>query len=225
MHFLPEWMAFLHDPVKLKELIAWGGYLVLFGIVFAETGLMVGFFLPGDSLLVTAGLMASQGYLNPYWLIGLMCVAAIVGDTVGYSIGYRTGPVLFTREQSLLLRRDYLLKAKAFYEKHGGKTIVIARFVPIIRTFAPVVAGIGQMEYRRFLSFNVWGGIGWVVSMCVAGQLIGLIPGVDRYLHLIIAIVIFLSILPGIIEVLRNRARGKAGTPEAAPVQETSEGM
>jgi membrane-associated protein len=203
MEWLPEWMAFLHDPEKLKELIAWGGYAVLVAIVFAETGLLIGFFLPGDSLLVTAGLMAGQGYLNIGWLMGLLVVAAIVGDAVGYAIGYKAGALLFKREQSLFFRRDHLLKTQAFYERHGGKTIVIARFVPIIRTFAPVVAGIAKMEYRRFLSYNVFGGLGWVISMCTAGYFMGRIEGVDEYLHLIIAVVIFLSILPGIVEFSR----------------------
>lgn len=207
MDLLPDWLAFLHDPVKLKDLIAWGGYTVLFAIVFAETGLLIGFFLPGDSLLVTAGIMAGQGYLGIVPLMVLLTLAAIVGDAVGYGIGLKTGPLIFNREQSFLFRRDYLLKTKAFYEKHGGKTIVIARFIPIIRTFAPVIAGVGQMRYRRFLSYNVFGGIGWVVSMCGAGYFMGKIPGVDKYLHLIIGAVIFLSILPPIIEVLKARLR------------------
>ncbi len=209
MDWLPEWLSFLHDPVKLKELVAWGGYTVLFAIVFAETGLLVGFFLPGDSLLVTAGLMAAQGYLNVFVLMVLLVIAAIVGDTVGYAIGFKAGPMIFNREQSLFFRRDYLLKAKAFYERHGGKTIVIARFVPIIRTFAPVIAGVGQMNYARFLSYNVFGGIGWVVSMCMAGFLLGQIPGVDKYLHFIILAVIFLSILPAIIEVAKHRLQSQ----------------
>lgn len=207
MDWLPDWLAFLHDPVKLKEMIAWGGYAVLFAIVFAETGLLIGFFLPGDSLLVTAGLMAGQGYLDIAWLILLLSVAAVVGDAVGYSIGYKAGPLIFCREQSLLFRKDHLLKTKAFYEKYGGKTIVIARFVPIIRTFAPVIAGVGQMRYRQFLSFNVFGGLGWVISMCMAGFFMGKIPGVDKYLHLIIAAVIVLSILPAVVELAKTRLR------------------
>ena len=209
MNWLPDWLAFLHDPVKLKELIAWGGYTVLFAIVFAETGLLIGFFLPGDSLIVTAGLMAGQGYLSVGWLMGLLSIAAVVGDAVGYGIGLKTGPLIFSREQSLFFRRDHLLKARAFYEKHGGKTIVIARFIPILRTFAPVVAGVGQMRYRRFLSYNVFGGIGWVVSMSLAGYLMGQIPGVDKYLHLIIVAIIFLSLLPPIIEIIKARWRRK----------------
>lgn len=200
-------MVFLHDPVKLKELIAWGGYALLFAIIFAETGLLVGFFLPGDSLLVTAGLMAGQGYLSLGSLLVLMAIAAVTGDAVGYLIGLKTGPLLFNKEQSFLFRRDYLLKTKAFYEKHGGKTIVIARFVPIIRTFAPVIAGIGQMRYRRFFSYNVFGGLGWIGSMCTAGFFMGKIPGVDKYLHLIIALIIFVSFLPVVAEIAKARMR------------------
>ncbi len=217
MHCLPEWLAFLHDPIKLKELVAWGGYTVLFAIVFSETGLLVGFFLPGDSLLVTAGLMAGQGYLNVFLLIALLVIAAIVGDTVGYAIGCKAGPMIFNREQSLFFRRDYLLKAKAFYQRHGGKTIVIARFVPIIRTFAPVVAGVGQMSYARFLSYNVFGGLGWVLSMCLSGFLLGQIPGVDKYLHAIILAVIFLSLLPAIIEFAKHRVQRRRRTHVVSP--------
>ena len=202
-------MAFLHDPVKLKELIAWGGYTVLFAIVFAETGLLIGFFLPGDSLLVTAGLMAGQGYLNIAWLMASLSLAAIVGDAVGYIIGFKAGPLIFNREQSFLFRRNHLLKTKAFYEKHGGKTIVLARFVPILRTFAPVVAGVGQMRYLRFLSYNVFGGLGWVLSMCAAGFFMGKIPGVDKYLHVILASIIFVSFLPMLVELAKARLRRK----------------
>ncbi|MEW5765230.1 MAG: VTT domain-containing protein [Acidobacteriota bacterium] len=202
-----EWLAALHDPEKLKALIAWGSYPVLFGIVFAETGLLVGFFLPGDSLLVTAGIMAGQGYLDLWTLFWLLSAAAIVGDSTGYSIGYRTGPLIFKRPKSLLFNPNHLVKAQHFYEKYGGKTIVLARFVPVIRTFAPVVAGVGRMEYRRFLCFNVFGGIGWILSMTTAGFFMGRIPGVDRYLHLIILTVIIVSWIPGVVEVLRERRR------------------
>ena len=148
----------------------------------------------------------------PRWssvLIASLAIAAVVGDAVGYAIGWKAGPLIFQREQSFLFRRDHLLATNVFYEKHGGKTIVIARFVPIIRTFAPVVAGIGQMRYRRFASYNVFGGIGWVVSMCMAGFWMGKIPGVDKYLHLIIVLVIFLSVLPAVIEVAKTRLRRK----------------
>ena len=153
----------------------WGGYVALVAIVFTETGLLIGFFLPGDSLLITAGLVAAAGGLDIWLLNVLLIVAAIVGDSVGYAIGYRTGPHIFTREDSRWFNRKHLVRTREFYERHGGKTIVLARFIPIIRTFAPVVAGVGRMEYRRFLVYNVLGGIGWVVR----ADLGGLPPGAD----------------------------------------------
>ena len=166
-------MEFLSGVVSgaysLDDLIRWGGYVVLFAIVFTETGLLVGFFLPGDSLLITAGVVAAAGGLNIWWLNVLLIVAAITGDSVGYAIGARLGPRLFTRPKSLLFNPRHIERTRAFYARHGAKTIVIARFVPIIRTFAPVVAGVGQMEYHRFLFYNVAGGVGWVTSMTWAG--------------------------------------------------------
>ena len=145
----------LHQIYDVEGLIQWGGLLMLVAIVFAETGLMIGFFLPGDSLLVTAGVFAATGQLNLLHLNLLLIAAAIVGDTVGYWFGRKTGPALFRRPKSLLFNPEHLRRAHDFYEKHGGKTIVLARFMPVIRTFAPIVAGMGRMEYRRFLSFNV----------------------------------------------------------------------
>jgi membrane-associated protein len=205
--FLTEFFQRLRD---LPALVQWAGYVGLTAIIFTETGLLVGFFLPGDSLLVTAGLLASQPDfgLNVYLLGALLTVAAIVGDTVGYHIGKVTGPRIFTREESLLFRRAHLLKAQAFYEKHGGKTIIIARFVPIIRTFAPVVAGVGQMQYRSFLAYNVVGGVSWIWSMLFTGYFLGRwIPGIDQHIEKVILVVIFLSILPGIIAWWRERTR------------------
>jgi membrane-associated protein len=205
--FLTEFFQRLRD---LPALVQWAGYVGLTAIIFTETGLLVGFFLPGDSLLVTAGLLASQPDfgLDVYLLGLLLTVAAIAGDTVGYHIGRVTGPRIFTREESLLFRRAHLLKAQAFYERHGGKTIIIARFVPIIRTFAPVVAGVGQMEYRSFLAYNVVGGVAWIWSMLFTGYFLGRwIPGIDRHIEKVILVVIFLSILPGIIAWWRERAR------------------
>ena len=171
MDLLKELLGALHDPEKLKALILWGSYPVLFGIVFAETGLLVGFFLPGDSLLVTAGILAGQGYLDLATLMVLLCIAAISGDTTGYAIGRRTGPLIFKRPKSLLFNPAHIERAQRFYDKYGGKTIVLARFIPIVRTFAPVVAGVGRMAYRRFLAFNIFGGIGWILSMTAAGYL------------------------------------------------------
>ena len=183
---------------NLDDLIRWGGYFILVAIVFAETGLLAGFFLPGDSLLVTAGLLAAvEGTLNIYVLIGLLSAAAIAGDSVGYAIGYHAGPRIFNREDSFFFHKDHLLRAQKFYEKYGPKTIVIARFVPIVRTFAPTVAGVGKMNYRKFLIYNIAGGVGWVVSMTLVGYLLGRsIPDVEKKIHWIVLIVIFLSLIP-----------------------------
>lgn len=194
-------MEFLHDIVyylkNLDQLIEVGGMAALVAIVFAETGLLAGFFLPGDSLLVTAGLVAATGKLDIWALNGCLSLAAIVGDSVGYAIGYRVGPALFNREDSALFHRDHLIRTQKFFEKYGGKTIVLARFVPIVRTFAPTVAGVGRMPYRRFLFFNCLGGIGWVASMTWIGYSLGrLIPNIDQYLHAVVAVVIVLSFLP-----------------------------
>src|SRR5438046_4087265 len=158
-----------HQLYDVEGIIRWGGLLMLVVIIFAETGLMVGFFLPGDSLLVTAGVFSAAGHLELWTLLAAVTAAAIVGDQVGYWIGYRAGPLLFRREDSLLFKRRHLLRAHAFYERHGGKTIILARFMPIIRTFAPVVAGAARMDYRKFLFFNVMGGAGWVLSMVLIG--------------------------------------------------------
>ncbi len=192
----------------LDDLIRWGGYVVLVAIVFTETGLLVGFFLPGDSLLITAGLVAAAGGLNIWWLNVLLIVAAVAGDSVGYSIGWRIGPRLFTREKSLLFNPKHVQRTRDFYARHGAKTIVIARFVPIIRTFAPVVAGVGQMTYRRFVTYNILGGIGWVITMTWAGYLLGqTIPNVGSHIHIVVSVVIVLSVLPIAVEVMKERKR------------------
>ena len=203
----------LHRLRDLRGLVQWAGYIGLTGIIFAETGLLVGFFLPGDSLLVTAGLLASQPNfgLNVYLLGLILSIAAIVGDSVGYAIGRATGPRIFTRENSLLFNRKHLQRAHAFYERHGGKTIILARFMPIVRTFAPVVAGVAEMEYRSFLAFNVIGGLLWVWSMLFIGYFLGRwVPGIDKHIESVILVVIFLSILPGIIGWWRERRRSAA---------------
>jgi membrane-associated protein len=195
----------------LDDLIRWGGYAVLVAIVFTETGLLIGFFLPGDSLLITAGLVAATGHLNIWWLNALLIVAAIVGDSVGYAIGWRAGPRLFTRPKSRLFNPKHIERTRAFYARYGAKTIVIARFVPIIRTFAPVVAGVGQMEYRRFVFYNVAGGVGWVTSMTWAGYLLGqAVPNIGEHIHVVVAIVILLSLIPIIVELVRERRRHSA---------------
>jgi membrane-associated protein len=193
---------------SLDDLIRWGGYVVLFAIVFTETGLLVGFFLPGDSLLITAGLVAAAGGLNIWWLNVILIVAAVTGDSVGYAIGVRLGPRLFTRPKSLLFNPRHIERTRAFYARHGAKTIVIARFVPIVRTFAPVVAGVGQMEYRRFVFYNIAGGVGWVTSMTWAGYALGrAIPNVADYVHVIVVVVVILSVIPIVVELVRERRR------------------
>jgi membrane-associated protein len=192
----------------MDQLIQWGGYALLVGIVFTETGLLVGFFLPGDSLLITAGLVAGMGSLNIWWLNALVIVAAIAGDSTGYAIGRRLGPRIFTRPKSLLFNPKHVVRTQQFYEKYGAKTIVIARFVPIIRTFAPVLAGVGNMQYRRFLIYNVVGGIGWVASMSWAGYLLGqTVPNISKHIHVLVIVVIVLSCIPIAVEVYRERRK------------------
>jgi membrane-associated protein len=213
-------VEFLYDVLtgaqSLDALIRWGGYVLLVAIVFTETGLLIGFFLPGDSLLITAGLLASADVLNIWWLNVLLIVAAVAGDSVGYGIGARIGPRLFTREKSWLFNPRHVVRTRAFYARYGAKTIVIARFVPIIRTFAPVVAGVGEMFYPRFLVYNVVGGCGWVVSMTWAGYLLGsAVPNIDRHIHVIVIAVIVLSVIPIGVEILRERR--KPSPPSTEP--------
>jgi membrane-associated protein len=199
----------LHSPEGLQTLIKSFGYLLLFGIIFAETGLLIGFFLPGDSLLFVAGLVAAQGHLEIVPLILLLCVAAIVGDTVGYFIGRKAGPALFSRPDSKLFKRKHLDSAHEFYEKHGPKTIVLARFVPIVRTFAPTVAGAAGMEYKQFLTYNVIGGITWIFSMTLLGYFLGNIPVIEQNLSKAVLVIVFLSILPMIMHGLKERKTSK----------------
>jgi membrane-associated protein len=191
--------------MDVSQLIATFGYVGIFAIIFAESGLLIGFFLPGDSLLFPAGFLASQGQLSlPVLLIGCS-ICAIAGDSVGYAFGRRVGRRLFQRENSAFFKKKHLLAAEAFYEKHGGKAIVFARFVPIVRTFAPIVAGIGQMHYRRFVSFNIIGGILWACGITLAGYFLGsAIPDVDKYLLPIIVLLIIIPGLPSLIHVLRD---------------------
>src|SRR5262245_51321046 len=194
----------------IREMLLQWGVKVVAVIVFVETGLLIGFFLPGDSLLVTAGLFAAdpRNGLDIWTMLVVLSVAAVLGDGLGFWIGSRAGPALFRREDARLFKRKHLMKAHSFYEKYGGKTIVLARFIPIIRTFAPTVAGAAGMNYRRFVIYNIAGGVGWVSSMLLAGFGLGHTLGEEalrRYLHLIIGTVIFLSILPGLIEIWRAR--------------------
>ena len=206
---------FLHLDQHLELIIRDYGlwtYLILFLIVFCETGLVVTPILPGDSLLFAAGALAATTSLEVGWLLALLGVAAIAGDTVNYWIGHRVGPKVFSGGRTRLLNREYLDRTHAFYEKHGGKTIVIARFMPIIRTFAPFVAGIGSMNYARFLMYNVVGGVVWVSVFILGGYLFGNIPVVKRNFTLVIMTIIVISILPGIFEFLRHRHRPPAGS-------------
>lgn len=201
------WNLF-HQIYDVESLVRIGGIVGLTAIVFVETGLLIGFFLPGDSLLVTAGLFAARGDIEVLPLIAALSIAAVVGDTVGYNIGKQSGPRLFTRADSLFFNKKHLVTTKEFYDRHGPFTIVIARFVPIIRTFAPVVAGIGAMEYKRFISYNVIGGVGWVLSMVLGGYFLGqMVPNIHKNIDKVIVVVIFLSLLPIIIKYLRERRK------------------
>ena len=213
----------LEQLPTLEEIVIWGGYIGLFVIVFSETGLLIGFFLPGDSLLVTAGLFAARGQLDIALLNVILIIAAITGDATGYYIGLKAGHALYNRPQSRWFRRDHLIKTREFYEKYGGITIVIARFMPFARTFAPVVAGIAEMKYRRFALFNIAGGIGWVVSMTFIGYFLGrTIPGIERHIEYVIFIVIAISVLPIFIKYLQHRAQKRKNPPEAVEAQDTT---
>ncbi|MBM3941233.1 MAG: hypothetical protein FJ318_10240, partial [SAR202 cluster bacterium] len=192
--------------VDLESLIRAVGYIGLFAIVFAESGLLIGFFLPGDSLLFTAGFLASQGLLNIWVLLPLLFIAAVTGDAVGYAFGSRVGRRLFQREDSRFFKRKYLLQAAAFFEKHGGKAIVVARFVPIVRTLTPIVAGAAQMTYPRFAMFNVLGALLWAVGVTLAGYLLGnVIPHAEEYLLPIVLIIVLVSFTPPAIHMWREK--------------------
>lgn len=198
----------LTSPDRLIQLLSplftsWIGYALLFVVVFSETGLLVGFFLPGDSLMFLLGTVAGAGNLNLFAVNIVLMAAAIAGDTAGYMLGRQSGPKIFSRPDSRLFRREHLERTRAFYEKHGGKTIIYARFVPIVRTFAPFVAGVGKMEYTRFLSFNIFGGIGWVFAMTMLGYLLGGIPIVKQNLEKAVLLVILISVAPLVIEAIR----------------------
>jgi membrane-associated protein len=193
------------DP---KDLIETFGTLGVLAIIFAETGLLIGFFLPGDSLLITAGLFAARGDLSLPLLIVTLIPAAILGNATGYQIGKRTGKTLYSRPDSLLFRREHLKMTHEYYERHGGKTIVIAQFAPILRTFAPVVAGVAGMGYTHFASYNVIGAVLWIATMTLSGYLLGnVIPGIDKRIDVVVMVVIVISLLPAVIAWLRSRRR------------------
>jgi membrane-associated protein len=200
---------FFRTVYNVPELIRIVGFYGLILIVFAETGLLVGFFLPGDSLLITAGLFAARGDLSYPMLLAALIPAAIVGNATGYYIGHRTGMALYSRPDSLLFRREHLQMTHDYYVRHGGKTIVIAQFIPILRTFAPVVAGVAEMGYTKFATYNVVGAILWVGSMTTAGYTLGnLVPNIEERIHIVVAIVIALSLMPPVIAWLRRRRAG-----------------
>lgn len=193
----------IHD---IPTLVKTAGYMGLTVIVFAESGLFFGFFLPGDSLLFTAGILAAGGLLHPLLLVPLLAIAAIVGDSTGYWFGKKIGPAIFTKEDGLLFRKDHVIRTHRFFETYGPKAIVLARFVPIVRTFTPILAGVGLMRYRLFLAYNIIGGLLWTTGLILGGYFLGrLIPDIDRYLLPIVLLIIVLSFLPIVIEYVKAR--------------------
>lgn len=225
-----QWLMSLAKPDNLLALLNlggpwWVGYSILAAIIFAETGLLVGFFLPGDSLLFSAGFLASTGHLNIVGLIVLLSAAAIIGDALNYFLGLQTGEHVFEKGRLRFVKHNHLLAAKAFYEKHGGKAIVLARFVPLVRTFTPFVAGVARMRYRDFVFYNIVGGIGWVISMSLAGYFLGRIPLIQQHFEKVVILIIVVSVLPVAIEVLKHWWTGRT-TPDslvasvAPPVEE-----
>ena len=218
IHAIIEFLQALTNPERLIHLLTtlltgWLGYAVLFAIVFSETGLLVGFFLPGDSLLFTVGVVAGAGNLNIFIVNALLMAAAMIGDSTGYLIGRKTGPRIFNRPDSRLFKREHLVRTHEFYEKHGGKTIIYARFIPIIRTFAAFVAGVAEMPYLRFLPFSICGAAGWVAFMTTLGFTLGKVPLIRQYFDKVILLIIVLSLLPAISEALK--ARRSASAPRA----------
>src|SRR5580700_7645592 len=214
LHAIFHFLRALYSPDGLKELIRWGGAPLVCVIVFIETGFFVGFFLPGDSLLITAGIFAAADVVPLRWLLLPVMACAIVGDQIGYWIGRSAGPALYRREDSLLFRRSHLQRAHDFYEKYGGRAVILARFVPIVRTFCPPVAGAANMPYSRYVMFDIVGGISWVSATILGGFFLGrTVPNISERIHYVILVVIVLSILPPVISILRSQmgksAKGK----------------
>ena len=207
---------FFHRLSNLPDLVQWAGLFGLTAIIFSETGLLIGVFLPGDSLLVTAGLFAAKGYLDIYALVPTLTLAAICGNSLGFLIGRASGPRIFNRENSLFFNKKHAIRANEFYAKHGRKTLVLAQFMPIIRTFAPVTAGVACMPFRTFIVTNVLGALAWIWSMLGIGYFLGnYIPGIDQHIEIVVVVVVFISILPGIIGAIRARRakRYRAAAP------------
>jgi len=210
LNALAEFLRTLTNPDRLIHLLStvltgWLGYAMLFGVVFAETGLLTGFFLPGDSFLFTVGVVSGAGKLNIAAVNLLLMAAAVIGDSTGYWLGSRTGPVIFERPNSRLFKREHLERSQAFYQRYGGRTIIYAKFIPIIRTFAPFLAGVSRMHYPRFLVFSVCGVLGWVFSITTLGYTLGGIELVRRHFDKVIFLIIFLSLLPVLREVWKSR--------------------
>ena len=198
----------LFSGESLINLIKTVGYLGIFGIVFAESGLFFGFFLPGDSLLFTAGFLASQGFLNIYLLNIIIFIGAVLGDNVGYAFGKKVGPKIFNKEDSLFFHKNNLVKAADFYKKYGGITIVLARFMPFVRTFASIVAGVAEMDYRTFFLYNLLGGFLWTITLTWAGYFLGsIIPDVDKYLLPIIGVIVIISVTPPIYHIIKAKLK------------------
>lgn len=213
---LNAWRS-LTDPDQLIHLLTqvltgWLGYAMLAAVVFAETGLLVGLFLPGDSLLFTVGVVCGAGDLDIAKICTLLTLVSIAGDQSGYFLGYRTGPKIFSRPDSRLFKQEYVRRTQAFYEKHGGKTLVYAKFVPIVRTFAPFMAGVGQMKYSRFLSFNIFGGLGWVLSATLAGYYLGGVPMVRHNFEKVVIGIAVISVLPMVLHYLQSRKKISAAS-------------
>jgi membrane-associated protein len=218
-HLLEIWKS-LTDPdasILLLSQVAtgWLGYALLSGVVFAETGLLVGLFLPGDSLLFTVGVVAGAGQLDIWHICLMLVVASILGDQCGYFLGHRTGPAIFSRPDSRWFKQEYVARTQRFYERHGGKTLIYAKFVPVVRAFAPYMAGVGKMGYLRFLSFNVWGGLGWVLSMTLFGYFIGNYPPVRHNFEKVVLAIVFLSVLPMLLQYMKSRREAAISVKQA----------
>ena len=213
LHFLHS----LYDPEGLRELIRSGGAPLICGIVFIETGFFVGFFLPGDSLLITAGIFAAADVIPLRWLLAPVMLCAIAGDQIGYWIGRSAGAALYKRKDSFFFRREHLQRAHDFYQHYGGRAVILARFAPIVRTFCPPVAGAARMPYGRYLGYDIFGGMFWVGAMILGGYTLGRsVPNIGKYIHYVIAVVVLVSILPALIGVLKSRKTAPAPLSESA---------
>jgi membrane-associated protein len=216
-----SWREILQHLYDVQGLVQWGGTLLVCAIVFVETGLFVGFFLPGDSLLVTAGIFAAAGRLKLFWLLLPVSLCAIAGDQLGYLIGRKAGQELYRRKDSRFFKKRYIERAQQFYEKYGGKTIILARFVPIVRTFCPPVAGAARMRYARYLSYDILGGCFWVSSMVLAGFTLGsAVPHIEKQIHWVVAGVVLLSLTPVFIQLFKMRGKKKSPLPSVGSEKE-----